>query len=34
MAPNPQGPIDKKDPNYPRHTPENFEAKPESFDTG
>jgi hypothetical protein len=32
LAPNPHGPIDKKEPNYPRHTLEKLESKPEPFD--
>jgi hypothetical protein len=33
LAPKPLGPNNKKWPNYPRHTPEKFEAKLGSFDT-
>jgi hypothetical protein len=32
LALNPNSPINKKEPNYPRHTPEKFEPKLELFD--
>jgi hypothetical protein len=32
LAPNPWGPIDKREPNYLRNTLEKFEPKPRPFD--